>query len=381
MSSTLDRDRRGSVMTSIAALALAAMVAGCGGASEAETTTDETPSVMIGVENLFVAENHLLQAGPSISGTLKPEREATVRAEVGGRMVRVAVEDGQPVRRGQLLGQITDDALRDQLQSAHSGIRTATEAAEVARRNADRAERLAKGGAIAERDLEQARWNATNADGLLEDAKARLALVEQQWGHTQLRSPIDGVVAERRVNTGDVVTSGTALFTVVDPSSLRLEAQVPVSALGSLEVGTPVPFRVDGYGDRRFDGRIERINPAVDPNTRQVRITVALPNKAGSLVSGLFAQGRVAIESREGVVVPLSAIDRRGLRPQVTRVRAGVVERVDVTTGIEDPALELVELVNGIAVGDTVVIGAARTVQTGARVSVTATAERVTGSN
>jgi len=368
-------------MASVAALGLAAIVAGCGGASQAETTTDETPSVMIGVENLFVAEQHLLQAGPSISGTLEPEREATVRAEIGGRIVRVAVENGQPVRRGQLLGQITDDALRDQLQSARSGVRTATEAAEVARRNAERAERLSKGGAIAERDLEQARWNATNADGIVEDAKARLASMEQQWGHTQLRSPIDGVVAERQVNTGDVVTSGTALFTVVDPSSLRLEAQVPVSALGSLAVGTPVPFQVDGYGDRRFDGRIERINPAVDPNTRQVRITVALPNKAGSLVSGLFAQGRVAIESREGVVVPLSAIDRRGLRPQVTRVRAGVVERVEVTTGIEDPAQELIELVNGIAVGDTVVIGAARTVQTGARVSVAATAERATGSN
>ncbi|MEZ4588400.1 MAG: efflux RND transporter periplasmic adaptor subunit [Gemmatimonadales bacterium] len=381
MSGTVHRGRLAPVIASISGLALTATLAGCGGASQAETATDETPSVMIGVENLFVAEQRVLQTGPAISGTLQPEREATVRAELGGRLVRVTVENGQPVRRGQLLGQITDDALRDQLQSARSGVRTATEAAEVARRNAERAERLAKGGAIAERELEQARWNATSADGQVEDAKARLASMEQQWGHTQLHSPIDGVVAERRVNTGDVVTSGTALFTVVDPSSLRLEALVPVSALGSLKVGTPVPFLVDGYGDRRFDGRIERINPAVDPNTRQVRITVALPNKAGALVSGLFAQGRVAIESREGVVVPTSAIDRRGLRPQVTRVRAGVAERVEVTTGIEDPGLELVELTAGIAVGDTVVIGAARTVQAGARVSVAATAERAAGSN
>lgn len=364
---------------SLGPLFLAAMVAaaaGCGGNGAADAQAAADAPLLIGPENLFVAESRTLQAGPAVSGTLTPEREATVRAEIGGAIVQVLAEAGQPVRRGQLLGRITDDAIRDQVASARSGVRTATEALQVARRNAERAEALARAGAMAERDLEQARWSAMSADAGVADAKARLAAAERQLAYTELRAPISGVVSERQVNPGDVVSQGNPLFTVVDPSSLRLEAQVPVSALGSLAVGTAVPFTVDGYGGRQFEGRVIRINPAVDPASRQVRITVALPNQAGRLVAGLFAQGRAAVETRSGVVVPLSAVSQLGVRPTVSRISGGAVSRVEVTLGLEDPALELVEITAGLAAGDTVITGAARGLEPGTRVRPTAAAER-----
>ena len=178
------------------------------------------------------------------------------------------------------------------------------------------------------------------------------------------------------MNTGDVVQVGNPMFTVVDPGSLRLEGQVPVAALGSLTIGTPVPFTIDGYGDKRFEGKIIRINPAVDPATRQVRVTVALPNASGKLVAGLFAQGRAAVESRTALVVPTSAIDRRGIRPTVTRLRGGVVERVEVGVGIEDQAIDRVEITQGIAAGDTLIIGSARGILPGTKVRPGASAER-----
>jgi RND family efflux transporter MFP subunit len=362
-------------------LALAGLtgVNGCGGRGSAEEAPAETPPVLVGVENLFVAETDTLRNGPSVSGTLVAEREATVRAEVQGIVLEVAVEDGQRVARGQLLGRITDDAVRDQVVSAQSAVRTANEAFVVAQRNAERAEKLAKAGALADRELEQARWSVTNAEGALADARARLASAEKQWAQTQLRAPIAGIVSERHVNAGDVAQQGTALFTVVDPRSLRLEAQIPVAALEALRLGTPVPFAVDGYGDRQFEGRVIRINPAVDPATRQVRVTVALPNQGGQLVAGLFAQGRAAVELRAGIVVPTSAIDRRGIRPTVTRVKSGLAERVEVTVGIEDPTSDRVEITSGLAEGDTVIIGSARGIQPGTRVRPSAPAERAGG--
>lgn len=359
----------------LAGTALMIGLAGCGGASGAEEVPETTP-VLLGAENLFVAETRTLETGPVVSGTLVADREATVRAEVGGTMLQVSVEDGQPVARGQLLGRISDDAVRDQVESARSGVRTATEAFVVARRNAERSEKLAAAGALSERDLEQARWSAMNAEAALAEASARLAGAQKQWSYTQLRSPIGGVVSERHVNAGDVVSTGNPLFTVIDPASLRLEAQVPVSAIGSLSIGTRVPFTVDGFADRVFEGRIARINPALDPVTRQVRVTVTLPNRAGQLVAGLYAQGRAAVESRTGTVVPLSAIDRSGLRPTVTRIRGGTAERVDVGVGIEDPATDRVEVLTGLAAGDTVVIGSARGLQPGTRVRPAAAAER-----
>jgi len=364
-------------MTSWAVLGLA----GCGGSNQADATPTEAPPILVGPENLFVADTVNLKTGPLISGALIAEREATVRSELTGTLVQVFVEEGQAVTRGQLLGRISDDAVQDAVLSAQSAVRTATEAVVVAKRNAERTERLAQAGAVAERELEQARWSVTNAEGALADANARLASARKQLDNTRLTSPFAGFLSERQASAGDVVSPGTALFTIVDPSSLRLEAQVPAAALGSLRAGTPVPFTIDGLPERAFEGRIVRINPAVDPATRQVRITVSLPNTGGRLVAGLFAQGRVAIESRTTLAIPPAAIDRRGIRPTVTRIEQGVAERVEVTTGIEDATLDRVEVTQGLAVGDTVVTGNARGIQPGTKVRPAVAAENAAARN
>jgi RND family efflux transporter MFP subunit len=363
-------------LVSYGAIGLVATVAGCTGKTAAPQAIAEAPVALLSADNLFVVETRHLQNGPLISGTLTAERAATIRAEVAGTVVQAAVEEGQPVSNGQVLGRVNDNAVADVVLSARSGVRTATEAVAVAKRNAERSERLAQAGALADRELEQARWSVMNAEATLADANARLAAAEKQLGYTVFRAPFSGIVSERHVNAGDNVSVGNPVFAIVDPSSLRLEAQVPVTALASLKVGTPVSFAVDALGDRGFEGRIVRINPAVDPATGQVRITVSLPNKAGRLVAGLFAQGRVAVEAREGIVLPGSAIDRRGIRPTVTKVDKGTAIRVEVALGIEDPTIDRVEITTGLAVGDTIVIGAARGVQPGTKVRVAAPAEQ-----
>ncbi|MEO8449147.1 MAG: efflux RND transporter periplasmic adaptor subunit [Gemmatimonadota bacterium] len=356
-------------------LLLAAAVSGCK-KGDANAAQPETPPVMVGVENIYVAEKRTLQSGPLLSGSLTAEKTATVRAEIVGSVVQVNVEEGQRVTRGTLLGRINDDAVQETVTAAQSGIRMATEALVVAKRNAERSEKLAKAGAVADQALEQARWQVTSSEAAMADAQSRLIAAQRQLAHTRVVAPLSGIVSERSVHTGDVVQVGNPMFTVVDPGSLRLEGQVPVSALGSVTIGTPVPFTIDGYGDRRFEGKIVRINPAVDPATRQVRVTVALPNESGKLVAGLFAQGRAAVESRTAVVVPTSAIDRRGIRPTVTRLHSGVVERIEVGIGIEDLAIDRVEITEGVATGDTLIIGSARAIPPGTKVRPAASAER-----
>jgi RND family efflux transporter MFP subunit len=160
------------------------------------------------------------------------------------------------------------------------------------------------------------------------------------------------------------------MFTLVDLRTLRLEATVPVEELGRLRGGSPVEFGVSGF-DRRFTGRIERINPAVDPATRQVRIYVNVPNVEQSLVAGLFAEGRVATDARRAVAVPVSAIDRRGTSPVVHRIQAGKVDVVPVQLGVRDEALDLVEVAAGVAQGDTVLMGSAQGITQGSPVRVT----------
>jgi RND family efflux transporter MFP subunit len=337
--------------------------AGCGNRSGAEAIP-ETPALTVSPDNVHVADSVTLESGPLISGDLTPERAATIRAEITASVRQVHVEEGQRVTRGQLLATLDESAIAERFRSARSRVNSAENSAAVARREAERARRLLQGGAVAERDVELAERALASADAELEDARAGLAAAEREWQRTRLRAPFSGIISMRNVSIGDVVQSGNELFEVVDPGSMRLEAGVPVSALGALEVGSSVQFEVSGYDGQEFTGRIARINPAVDPGTRQVRIVVKIPN-AGTLVAGLFARGRVSTEQRQALAVPLTAVDERGAAPTVRRVKEGRVEAVAVGLGLRDDVAGLIEVTRGLARGDTLLTGGAMTTAAG----------------
>jgi membrane fusion protein (multidrug efflux system) len=350
----------------VAGLTLAA----CNG-KEAESATPDTPNVVnVGTENIAVVTPDELSSGPAISGSLAPEREATVRAQVPGAVMKVNVDQGVRVSRGTSLAQIDDRTMRDAFLSARSAFNTAQNAAERAKRDLERFERLSQAGAIPERDLEQARLASAGAVSQVADAQARLTMAQKQLDDAHVRAPFSGIVSIRSVSEGDVVSPGTALFTIVDPASMRFEASVPAALLSQVKTGAPVSFTVSGYPDRRFTGRVARISPTVEQGTGQVRIVVAVPNATSNLVGGLFADGRIASERRQGLTAPYSAVDLRGLKPTVLRLKGGVAERVEVALGVRDEDKERYELVSGVAAGDTLLIGAAQGITPGTAVRV-----------
>ena len=354
----------------LAVLAALVTAAGCRrGDANAEPAGAE--AVVIGPENIVVVTEQEIRTGPALSGTLAPEREATIRAELQGPVMETLVEQGQRVVAGQLLLRIDDSAIRDQLLSARSAVTTAQANLTVAQHEQERNEALLKAGAIAERVVEQSRAQVTAVRAQLATAQAQLASAEKQSANTRITAPFAGIVSARSVSAGDVVSPGTALITVVDPSTMRLEASVPADALGSVRLGAPVDFSVTGYPNRHFTGRVTRINPIADPATRQVRIIASLPNN-GTLVGGLFAEGRVSSESHRAPIVPQSAVDERGLRPSVVRLKSGRTEKAEVTLGLRDAASETVEITQGLASGDTVLLGAARGISAGTPVRVSA---------
>jgi RND family efflux transporter MFP subunit len=347
------------------ALAAALGAAACSRPSPANGQPAEPQAVKVGAENLHRVEVERLRTGPVISGTLKAEREASLRAEVAGSVLETPVEEGQRVARGAVLVRIDASAQRDAVLSAKSAVRSAEQQVVVARRNAERAEALLRSGAIAEREAEVARWNVMNAEAGLADARSRATLAQEQLSKTVVTAPFAGIVAKRSVAAGDTVAPGSELVTLVDPQRLELEATVPAQSLRQLTLGTPVEFTVAGHPDDVFAGTIERINPVADPTTRQVQVYVSIPNPGESLVAGLYAEGRVATMVREALALPEAAIDRSQGAPAALRVAGGKVERVTVTLGIEDPEAEAVEVVAGLAEGDLVLVGAARGISPG----------------
>ena len=357
------------------ALVVAAAAAGaCKGTDSAKATN--TPiAMLVGPENISIVQLQQIRSGPAISGNLEAESNATVRAEVGGAVLQTMVEAGERVSAGQTLARLDDATLRAAEIAARSQVTTAQNATDIAKRQVDRNDALIKAGAIADRDVELARNQHSAAEAQLANARAMLANAQQQLAKSTIVAPFSGVVSVRSVSAGDVVQPGAALFTIVNPATMRLEASVPADQLSAVRIGIPVDFTVNGYPGRSFTGRVTRINPQADPTTRQVRIIVTLPNTSGTLVGGLFADGHVASEVRSAPVLPLAAVDERGLKPYVMRIKNGVVQKAEVELGIRDAATETVEIRSGVAAGDTILLGAARGISEKTPVKVSAAAD------
>ena len=300
-----------------AVLAVVGARSGRARGSEADTgMAVADPVVLVGAENIAVAQldraaertDHLRLAGAA-------KTEARVRAEIGGPVKRTFADEGQRVRRGVLLARLDDTAVRDAYLSAKSAVRTAEVRVQNAQRNAERSTRLAQAGALPERDLETAQLNATNAEGALADARARLARPRSSSATRRFARRSAARSASGRSMPGDVVQVGSRAV------HHRRSQQPAAGGHGT------------GRGDRPSQGRACRWSstsaattgaspggssgsiPAVDPATRQVRIYVAIPNAEQSLVAGLYAEGRVATDARRAVAVPISAVDRRGTEP------------------------------------------------------------------
>jgi membrane fusion protein, multidrug efflux system len=340
------------------------------GGDKQPTASNEVPVIKLAPEDVIVLARGELQTGPRISGTLQAANRAVVRAETPGAVVAIGPELGQAVKKGDLLARIEAKALGDVTNSARSGVEAAQAQYDLAQREVQRTEALVKGGAVAQRELDRAKSQLSAAAAGVKQARAQLSSSQSQLGDATVRAPLAGVIARRAVSAGDVVSPGSELYEVIDPSTMRLDASVASDDLSLIAPGKEVAFEVRGYPGQQFVGKIARVAPAADPVTRQIQVLVDIPNPGGKLVAGLYAEGRVSVEKREALVAPLSAIDTSGDQPSVLRVKNNVVERVVVATGVRDERAEIVEITNGLAPGDVLVLARAqKNVAPGAKVS------------
>ncbi len=336
-------------------------------ASGKDTSAAARP-LALGPENFTVAIDGRIETGPEISGTIVPKKSATPRAQISGAVLGAYVDQGQHVGVGTMLVRIDDRSIRDGVTSARAAITNARNNLELARRDEGRLTDLFKEGAVSQRDVDNAHRLVVNSEATLVQVNAGLVAAQKQLAFTRVSAPIAGVVSAKLVNTGDIVQPGSALYTIVNPSSMELEALIPADQLELIKIGTEVQFTVTGYPGKTFTGSITRINPIADAATRQVRVYAEIPNPGGTLVGDLFAQGRLLVEGRTTTIVANSAIDRRMTKPSVLRVRNGKTERVGVTTGLLDESTNRVEIVSGVSHGDTLLTGPALQIAPGTRV-------------
>lgn len=337
-------------------------IAGCGkfaGSDAAKTAAGSTPAsqspLLISPEDLIAARSNALSSGPSISGSVQPERRADLRAEVAAIVLEVLKENGDTVRRGDLLVRLDDTAIRESLTAAEASARAGVQAYEQAERQFQRMAKLRETGVVSVQQLEDVEVRRNSAQSESEAAKTRVASARQQLQRTQVRAPFDGVVSDRKVSGGDTAQVGKELVKVIDPHSLRFEGLVSADRIGEVKAGQRVLFRVNGFAGREFSGTVARVNPAASDATRQVEVLVKFEDaKEQPRVSGLYAEGRIETRRTAALTIASTALVREGDSTFAWRVKNQVLQKVSLTVGERDPASGEVALLSGLEEGDRV---------------------------
>lgn len=357
-----------------ATLTLALAVSGCSKSGEGKDAVGGKPAVAVEVAS--VAPTTLTQA-IDVVGTLEPKYFADVKSEFTAVVTEVYVTQWVHVDKGAPLARLdTRDA--DAARRATTAMALQADvAATRANRELERAVKLKDHGLLTQQALDDARSAAEAAAAAAQAAAAELTAAETRLAKAVIRAPMAGTVALRSVNIGDRVEnmgSGDPMFRIVDNRVLDLTVSVPSARSAAVAVGQKLDFTVDAYPGKTFSGRVSHINPAADAASRTVRLMVEVPNEGGELRGGTFVKGRIATGERTGVLqIPRAALlswDVEHGTGEVFVVDGDVAQRRTVKTG--ETTADNVEVVEGLAAGEKVIVRGGFNLRPGDRVQVAA---------
>ncbi|MBC7604759.1 MAG: efflux RND transporter periplasmic adaptor subunit [Ramlibacter sp.] len=339
--------------------------------------TKATPPVsalLIAPEDTVTLKPGSTSSGPLITGTIEPDRKADLRAEVSAVVLGVLKENGQAVKKGDLLVRLDDTSIRDGLVSAQEALRVSVQAAEQAERQFQRLKTLRESGMTSAQMMEDAeiRRNTTQSD--LSAAKARVAQARQQLQRTEARAPFDGIVSDRKVSAGDTAQVGKELLKVIDPRSLRFEGLVSSDALSTVKAGQSVTFGVNGWGSQQFAGKIRLVAPTANTMTRQVQVLVDINGEVPARMAGLYAEGRIEASSSTVLMIPASTVVRDGERAFAWRVKGASLQKVPLALGERDLRSGDYIVKSGVAQGDQLLRHPVATLKDGQTVTATTSA-------
>ncbi len=302
-----------------------------------------------------MVRNSALTSGPSITGSIEPERRADLRAEVSAVVLAVLKENGDPVKRGDLLVRLDQTSIRDSLMSANASMTAAAQAYEQAQRQLERMQKLRETGVVSAQQVEDVEIRRNTAQSDREAARARVVTARQMLERTEVRAPFDGIVSDRKVSAGDTAQVGKELLKVIDPSSLRFEGFVSADSVGEVKTGQHVWFRIHGFEEREFAGVITRVNPSANSTTRQVEVLVAFEDaKQQPNVAGLYAEGRIETRSTATLALPDASVVREGDNAFAWKVSGDKLQKVTLKLGERDARTGAWSLRAGLTEGDRV---------------------------
>jgi membrane fusion protein (multidrug efflux system) len=310
--------------------------------------------LIIANEDILNLQSNALASGPVVIGSIQPERKADLRAEVSTVVLQVLKENGEAVKRGDVIVRLDETSIRDNLNSANDSARNAALALDQADRNLQRLKTLRASGMTSMQALDDAEVRRNTAQSEVSAAKARAASAQQQLQRTVVRAPFDGIISERKVSPGDTALAGKELVKVIDPNSMRFAGRVSADKIGLVKPGQNVSFRINGYAGQEFRGKVTRVDPAANDVTRQVEVLVAFADSKQPRVSGLYAEGNIEAETVSALMLPEGALVKSGDKTYAWRVKGKSLNKVELALGSRDVRTGNYEVRGGVVAGDVI---------------------------
>ncbi|WP_396437001.1 efflux RND transporter periplasmic adaptor subunit [Limnohabitans sp.] len=279
-------------------------------------------------------------------GSLRSRQGVMLRPEVGGRVKQILFSDGQRVRKGQLMVQFEDQLQQAQVAQARAEL-------SIAEANHKRNQELVAQNFISQRSLDE-------SAAALEVSRAKLSLAQATLQRLQVLAPFDGITGLKQINVGDYLKDGADMVNVEDIDAVLLDFRLPERFQAKVRAGQKAQLTVDALPGRPFSAIVQAVDPLIEANGRSVGVRGCIDNRQQQLRPGMFARVNAVFGSRDNaLVIPEEAIIPQGGRTFVVKVVQGdkpdvrVSERVAVKVGLRQPGK--VEIVEGLAAGDTVV--------------------------
>ena len=292
----------------------------------------------------------------SLTGTLSPRNQTTVKAKVSAEVREMLVREGESVRRGQVIARLDATEAQARLDEKIADLDGGRAQLALAEKNRAMQLALLEKKFISQNAFDGTQSNLQVSEARLKALAAQVAIARKAVEDSAVRAPMAGIVAQRLAQPGEKVAIDGKLYMLVDLSELEVEAAVPASDIGAVRIAQDVAFRVEGIEDRLFAGRIARISPATQPGTRSILVYAVLPNRESTLKGGMFAKGQLTVSKRAGVlVVPTTAVRDDAGQTYVWRIDAGKLVRTVVQVGLKSENDGVIEIVSGLAAGARVV--------------------------
>lgn len=280
-----------------------------------------------------------------------------MKARVAGEVRDILVREGEPVRAGQVVAKMDTTEYDAKLAQARGNLNSARAQLDIAIKARDNNAALVEKGFISKNAFDNSASQYAGAKASVDAAQGALDVAQKQLNDTVLRAPISGLVSARNVQPGEKVSPDYKLIDIVNLQKMELEAAVPASEIARVAIGQSVDLHIEGL-PQGLTGKVVRINPAAQAGSRSIPVYVQVANPNNQLRAGMFAEGKLVLSSKPGVMaLPQSAVRRDGNGAYVFTIDNGKVARKPVTLGSEGLSGDepRIEVLSGIDFGAQVI--------------------------